>query len=808
MVSRSGLKSEFASVLGKDTELVFPHILIIEASAGAGKTEALAKRYIQLLISEKIRVPHNLPNILAITFTNNAAREMKERILKWLKSLALGISFAEQEEIADLVDLKHFAIQDRARAAVDMIIDNYSDFQIQTIDSFMNQILCSTAPELGMPPENEVTASYENLADLALNALLNEIPGVVDTEEIDHFLNFLNREAKTFPWDPTQSMKKQFLQFLEEEGKVLEEIIFTEQWSVYQEKIEELKRLGEKVLNSKFAQAIRVDAVRELRGNYFDIKKFLNGFTTESLWFDKRKVCPEALELCKGLNKIVEEITELYAISRFHHFGRIYKKFKDFLEQAKRQTETIHFDDINKKLARYLRREIVPEVFYRLGTMLYHFLIDEFQDTDRVQWANMKFLLDEAFAKGGSLFAVGDLKQAIFMFRKADYRIMRRLIRAIEGQSEYEVYQLPGSVRENSRVRRLRNNYRFGSVILNYVDGIFKNKLAKQIGTDFLEADLTCLTTYVQESADRYRPRDRGQGYVKAMVVEKGKDQEPERDVLYGILNDILKRFRPGRVAILTKRNREVERIVEWLSEKSIPTASFSSLDIRKRKIIMEIVNLLQFLDSPIDNLSFATFLAGDIFISAACSYRQPVDRTQILDLIFQWNRDGRDYLYKWLKEKSNIKDLWMLLFEEIFNRVGYLPLYDLASLIFKKFRVFENFQAEAGFLIKFLDAIVNFESNGINDIKGFIKMVGDDNRESSIMSVLLPDYIDAVKVMTFHKAKGLGFPVVINMIYEITDDRDSIYFHKEDGLSAYYILKDFTRVSPKLERIYREKNQ
>jgi len=165
-------------------------------------------------------------------------------------------------------------------------------------------------------------------------------------------------------------------------------------------------------------------------------------------------------------------MTELFSLSKYSHYGPLYQEFKEYLERVKRKAGILHLDDINKKLSQYLQRNgIVPEIFFRLGDRLYHFLLDEFQDTDRVQWENIRPLLEEAYSKGGSLFAVGDMKQAVYMFRKADYRIMREIVEGIKSKNKEA---LSPSVAENAEVIPLKENYRSGEIILSYVDDILK----------------------------------------------------------------------------------------------------------------------------------------------------------------------------------------------------------------------------------------------------------------------------------------------------------------------------------------------
>ena len=135
------------AVLEKDSAIHFPHVTILKASAGSGKTYSLTERFVQFLLSGKIPQNH-LRNILAITFSNNAAKEMKERILSWLKD----IYFKDTEkikELAEIVSLKEEQLADKAGVKIDEILKNYTEFQVKTIDSFMTSIYKASAINLG-----------------------------------------------------------------------------------------------------------------------------------------------------------------------------------------------------------------------------------------------------------------------------------------------------------------------------------------------------------------------------------------------------------------------------------------------------------------------------------------------------------------------------------------------------------------------------------------------------------------------------------------------------------------------------------
>jgi ATP-dependent helicase/nuclease subunit A len=797
-------------VLKKDTALKFPHLLVIDASAGSGKTHTLAQRYVQFLLSDVIaRNNNDLVNILAITFTNNTAREMKQRIIDWLKKLAFDVDCAERKQTRDLVSLDPGILVKRAGQALEKIIDRYSDFHVQTIDSFMSRILRSSADDLGIPPDHEITDSYTMLVDETVNELLSLIDTGVPHAAIDDFLDLVNQFSTSYVWNPSPDIKEQFELFLKQEGKVLEELQFPDLRQAKSEKYQELLDLNEKIRGFGYAENdLYVDAVRSFEHrdhSRFDLNKFLKGYRSGKAWIkygaDRILSSPKGQALISRIQTVVSAIADIMSLEQYASYGGLYRHFKVLLERTKRRKELLHFDDINKKLVMYMKQEIIPDIYIRLGDLLYHFLLDEFQDTDRVQWQNTRLLLEEAFAKGGTLFAVGDLKQAVYQFRKADYRIMRHMIRCIKG--EEHVQCLSPSLTGSMELRSLDENFRSDGIILDYIDSLFKDRLKKQIGTGLLPEDRTGLTGYEQVA----EPSKFGKGYVRTIVLPRTAERF-EKQVLLDIVNDASRRCSLKDIAVLTHANRGVEEIVAWLTAGGINAASYSSLSIKKRKIIMELIGFLQFLDSPVDDLRFAEFITGDIFSRALQASRAGLNTDRIREMLVEKNA-GRDenYLYIWFRGHEDSRGPWDAFFERLYRIVGYYPLYDLVVEVIKTFKVFENFPYETGFLVRFLEAIMTLEGQGMNDIKQFSERIAEEGKES-VLNIMLPDYLDAVKVITFHKAKGLGFPVVVNLFHEKGGPRDNMYFDGEgESLLVRYVTDKMQSCNPRLQKVYYESN-
>src|SRR4030067_1250682 len=142
------------AVLEKDLAIQFPHVTLLKASAGSGKTYSLTERFVQFLLSGKISQNH-LRNILAITFSNNAAKEMKGRILCWLKDIYFKDP-QKIEELSEIVSLKKEYLPDKAGATIDAILKKYTEFQVKTIDRFMTSIYKASATHLGYSPDFDI----------------------------------------------------------------------------------------------------------------------------------------------------------------------------------------------------------------------------------------------------------------------------------------------------------------------------------------------------------------------------------------------------------------------------------------------------------------------------------------------------------------------------------------------------------------------------------------------------------------------------------------------------------------------------
>jgi ATP-dependent helicase/nuclease subunit A len=786
----------------KDIELSFPEVTVITASAGSGKTHTLTMRYISFLLSEKVQF-NDLRNILAITFTNNAAIEMKQRILKYLKLIALGDS-ETIKEVAGLVSLNEAKLRSRASQLIERIFDDYSNFQVRTIDSFMASVFKSSALEFGYSPGFEISVDSSVLIDFAFDLFLRDIrPGTPAAAAIEQSVNLLAKTRgveSSFLWNPHQTIKSQVQKLHGYLGSIVKSPVLDAHYGM----LDELK--GKIAAKASAIEKMTSESSLEAKSNAIDLLHLAQSGDIESvstrvilgLPLKKAKSKKEEQSYgaaaamlqpqCDQFNDLVVDYLRISSKLYYMPYIESMMFLRDSLERAKKQIGRIFIDEVSKRLSDYLRQDIIPEVYFKLGERIYHFLIDEFQDTSPIQWENIRMLVENSLASHGSLFVVGDTKQAIYGFRGADWTIMAELAKTNIFPSAQH------------RVLSLDHNYRSHEKIVTFNAEVFQRIIPR---TAYAEASQRSgLAVYHQEVLKE----NKGKGVVEVHLVGKEEESVPEKDRLIKIVKELHARgFKSSEIAVLTPANDSVIKVGGWLNERQIPFVSHSSLDIRRRKVVCDIISLLKYLDSPVDDISFLAFIIGSVFQNLRIA-GIPADKTELLNA-FQSRLSPskhREPLYQIFREK--FPEVWNEYFEELFNLVGYLPLYDLISAVYKTFNVFEVCKEDEASFIKLLDVIKTFENSGKNNLRDFLAFA-DDEGEASEWRIDVPESLEAVRLMTIHKSKGLQFRVVIVLLYDKRESRTDYYIDEgEDGVSVLHINRGVAEKVPALGAIYEER--
>lgn len=764
----------------------FPHFTIVSASAGSGKTHTLTLRLLRLFLSPDVP-HHSLKNIVAMTFTNNAVNQIKKKVLEYLKRAYFDdASFFSL--VQDYPPLFQQLLRERSHEFLTTLLKNYSDFHVETIDSFLTRLFRSTAVELGIPFNYTISFSDEELLQEALPTFLDSFlqteSGLAKFEMLLSQMQELSGKDQKFLWDPYTSILDKLVKLFATLAH------YSAEPSRTSPPITNITNEVYELWQHLEACATKYDL--ELKEQYHKQRKNLSQKNYDA-FFKKQFQIPfkkpsskQKLEAynsaCTECEPILETLTRYAAQyaewkSRTSHLPTIefYYEFKPFYEAYKQREGVLPLSDVSKKLAAFLNEGVVPEIYTYIGEQVYHYLVDEFQDTSPLQWSNIRPLCDNALANGGSLFIVGDTKQSIFSFRGADWRIMKHLMQTDEFPST------------PTTVTTLPKNYRSNEAIVSYVHQTFQHHIPTTLPEEF---SMACSLSGLQDDMQEVHEHHRNKGCVQIFQLS---DPAETKDKLLELLADCFSHgYRPNDIAILTVKNQTVLEISSWLNDAHIDFISYSTLDCRNRKIIQELLSLLQFLDSPINNIAFATILLSDIF-KANIEATGASTHQEMHACIHHWySTNPTSTLYRFFEQQY--PELWNQYFDELFRSVGYLALYDLVMTAYKRFRLFELFPQEEAALVQCLESLHAWEIEGKNDIQEFLAFAAQST--SDAWTIDIPE-MNAVSIMTIHQAKGLGFPVVLLLLYDERLPNTNLFIEERNNeLILWKITKELAECS------------
>jgi len=792
----------------------------VEASAGSGKTYALAKRYVQLLLCQdftRIRIPTQ--NILALTFTNKASFEMKERILYFLKGIALGqLSKGDLDNILAPIGLTQNEAEQRAFWVMESIIHHYHFFQVQTIDKFINSLLSGCAFKVGLTANFKIKTNAFEYLEYSLDHLIDQAS--FDQEILRMFERFLdnylyleNRKG----WFPKKDILA-MVKALYDQSNFYGHAYVQSQFS-----IKELNKLKFNVLeqiktfagilpektNATFRKTIE-NFVRQYDYG-FDIDQAPN-FSREEPPLNKGAEAPtEFFELWYVIQEGLHRICNNEALSLYNPYIEVFERVMTTFYQQSAKDDVLFLEELNKK-ARNLFDEqgvTVEELYFRLATRIEHYLIDEFQDTSRLQWSNIKMMPEEALSTGGSLFYVGDRKQAIYGFRGGDVNLFDE----VKGKFESFVRSEP-----------LVNNFRSQKAIVEFNNAVFsKQNLNRFIQSKesweaekktvhpvkFFGEDYRKLANIFEASQQTFR-KDYDKGYVYMEAVDAETNDENTELIKERVkerLKDLTKRFELKDIAILTRNNAQVETVTNWLLEENLAVDSERTSNVKDNRRIQEIIFLLKFLNSPIDNISFALFILSRIFIQAT---GRNIEEFQSFIFRHRSSLTKQKNFYLYQAFRKEYPEFWKKYFEEFYKNIGLFPLYELVISIYDRFDCLENFHAEQGYFMLFLELIKKREEEH-SDVASFFDYFDKLLGESLYVQM---SELNAVRIMTIHKSKGLEFPVVIipflrmdiNVGSKSNESAQSYVLRQQkESLRLLRLKKAYYDYSDELYQIYRE---
>ncbi|MEI6437857.1 MAG: UvrD-helicase domain-containing protein [Candidatus Omnitrophota bacterium] len=775
-----------------------PEVVVCEASAGSGKTYALAERYVRLILylsKSSLRPP--VYSILAITFTNKAAFEMKERIIRFLKELSLGVmDKAEEARMVDGLGMDVPQVRAVAMRVIAEILRGYNYFQVQTIDRFINTLLVSSAFQIGLTSAFRIKDDAREYLELAVDELIEEaktdagVKGAFD----DLLTSLLLVEARS-PWmpkdvvvDTVRELFKEFNTYARPfiRGQLTPDDIWRAKINVVNDVrafVEQMPpgihKTVEKSLRSFVADDRRAFQFRPGLSSYFakdaqEIPKFaLTGWHLEQ-WEKIRAGFNSAAEL---------EVRHLY-----DPYIEVFEKVRERLAQACLKEDVLFLSELNAKARLIHERGIAPEeLYYRLSTRFEHYLFDEFQDTSLLQWENLKALPEDAIAKGGSLFYVGDKKQAIFSFRGGDTALFDNIRR----QFSAEGYHLDPQTLSQSR-RSHRSLVEFNNAVFSIEN--LKRLMLQAPARPGDHAELERVYGGAAQEPVKLDPS----GYVRVEFLSGKLQEESREDSLVrtvALLRELHQRFAWKDIGVLVRKNSDVSLMTRALLEAGIPAASERTLNIKEHPHVIEVAALLHFLDAPVDNEAFAAVVLGELFLKASA-----IPLAGVQDLIVGWREGKREpYLYK--EFQKAFPDAWERLLSVFFRQVGLYPVYELTVSIFRSWEVLKSYPQSQAFLMHLLE-LVRAKELDYPSLGEFLRFY--DNGEGEAFFVPAAG-ADAVRVATIHKSKGLEYRVVILPFFTLGLDRGGaagvtapkyVLRNIEDGLALYHFNEMHTNYS------------
>ncbi len=780
----------------------------IRASAGSGKTYELTTCFLMLLAEagdfssgqgcSRISTVRSWPEITAITFTNRAAAEMRERIIARLKDMALAPEtqapppkgLSPRLVIAPELAMAGWTPA-LARRYVSTILRHMSLLNVRTIDSLLHLVVRLSALDLDLPPNFEpVFATEEALAPL-LDSLLEQARPEHDPRlaallaGVCHNIFF---HTKFTGFLAGSRLREHILKLLSAllvipEGKLASPekasahlaSIYGEACSAGQAMLACLKQ--EKLAASAhFIKALTeldfLDKTFEATGHWreFPSSKMLHKEYLDDclLKTSKGRGSAQAETAFSRLKRAIRHADTKgkmlrQALSILPYVGLV-TSLKQGLPAFLRESSTIPADFV-PRLARDLleRQQGVSDAICRLGSGLTHILMDEFQDTSREQWHAIHPLVLEALSKGGSFTWVGDIKQAIYGWRKGDAALFDE---ALSDPALTAVVQ-------NIKTDSLLTNWRSCRAIVTTNNTVFGRLAEKDTARAVLGALLpkripqTMLSAVLDEhcpllergftAAGQTLPGEKAEGWVHLCEVEGNTSEERKdniRDKLLSRLKEVEQRRPWGDVAILVRSNKNAAIVANWLMQEGIPVVTENSFLLAEHPIIIQLVALLRFLDSPDDDSAFLALLFGSLL--------QPLLDVPDADLnAWMANRKKNTKQQESLCAgfRRDFPHVWKKWLEPFHGGIGLLTPYDAAREALNRLQIHRRFPQDNAFVQRFLEVLHLAEERGYTSFSTFLEQWRKNGQNEKAP---MPENLDAVRVMTIHKAKGLQFPVVI----------------------------------------------
>jgi ATP-dependent exoDNAse (exonuclease V) beta subunit len=741
--------------------------IVLHSSAGAGKTHALVKHYLARCLRAKD--PTAYRQVLALTFTNKAAGEMRERVHHYLTHLAGGtgegaIASLRSDLIAEL-GIPAEELQARAGATLHHMLHHWGDVAIGTIDAFTRRVVQPFARELRMDHDLRMTTEQEHYRDAAVELLLSEAGGSPALTEllVATCLGLIEDEQAWRVDKPLRTLSAQ----LDKEEAITHLQALRELGNAFFIDLD--RRLRER--NRRFSEQVRAigraaqEALREAgitaaemahgtggpHGYFRKLASFerslpaMGANTAKPLASGKwhsGKASKEAqgalAALAPRLEAWINEAEALRPRMREHAIACAVERdlmpvatlhlLDDALERLKQEEGIAFFSDLTRKVSAIVRDEPAPFIFERLGERYRHFLVDEFQDTSLLQWQCLLPLVENALAGGGTVLLVGDAKQAIYRWRNGEVRQFIDLPQVFHKELLPHGEDLERALRAHHRhIEPLVHNRRSARAVIG-----FNNRLFGALRTMLPERLAAAYDGLEQE------PHKDLEGLVSLTLLEKQEGDAPRAEValtarwVQEALDD---GFAAGDIAVLVRGARMGAAVTEHLVARGHQVISPDGLRLGGDPAAELVIAVVGFLLHR-DDAHAARALQHMATLGVPGTEAHPFNPADGMP------RKPAEVLRQWLLDHPEVS-LQLApteLIARIIGAIGRSPAAD-------------------GYLLFLMDEAHAFTLEHGPDLPG---LLAHWDRKGSERAVALPPDASAIRVMTIHAAKGLQFPVVI----------------------------------------------
>jgi ATP-dependent exoDNAse (exonuclease V) beta subunit len=750
---------------------------VINASAGSGKTYALVQRLLMICL----RYPNqqqSIRNILALTFTNKAANEMKERILTWLGNFS-SEDFAENSDLKNIqkafeqeglkitIDELHI----RAKKLLDYVLHNYSTLNIGTIDRFNSRLVRSFSYELGLAKNFNLEIEAEPFLIEAVDKMLDQIG---ENEVIsESFMDYVDYSLEN---NERINLNKNLYDSAKEFVKDIHYEHLKNNKDFDSTNYENIKNTLRKeiVLHKKQAVELAEKSIELFKSRNIEVEDFaqgkngIGGFFTKVLDFyqQRRSGFPfpttaeesvvnnyrkgssakskhkeaDILEILDQLLDNRMQLILLYIETQKKEKIlsallplKVNKDIQDELKKIEEENDLVLLSKFNILINENLKNEPSAFIYEKVGSQFQHYFFDEFQDTSELQWQNFLPLRDHSISTENTSFTlVGDPKQSIYRFRGGESKLMLDIINKKEiTPKEAELLVLKDNWRSARNIVHFNNDlYRFHSEIL-------EEEHKNIFGTDAEQ-----------------NPKSSMEGRVKVNLIENLTNEDFYNDTSERMRKDIQESldngFKFSDITILCRGNFDIFSYSQKLGnlkvhyrgeETNIKTISDKGLTLELSNTLKAVIEFLKWEVNPKNkpNLIMMMYYLNELGRIRMADFT--LEMKEILDI------NSHEEVLIFIQNKYSVK-----LKQDHFPRFN---LYNFVEYYINEFSV-EN--KETDFLLNFLEMLFNFTQNAGASTKEFLKYWDE---EASKYTIQASENIDAIQIMTIHKAKGLEFPIV-----------------------------------------------